>query len=84
MSEWIKVEDQKPETYQWVLTCTSPRGTNEPRCIHICRWTGKEWTSIQIGSVESSTFTDIIHEFYYDEISHWMSLPKPPEKDEIT
>jgi hypothetical protein len=79
---WISVKDKLPELYQWVLVCDSPKGTGEPRCINICRHDGKTWEMVNyegLDWIDSPTFSDIIYHTHFDEITHWMPLPFPPQ-----
>lgn len=79
--EWISVKDRLPDLYQWVLVTNSPTGTNEPRCINIWRWEGEDlgWNGLYTPHANSPTYYDIISDMFYDEVSHWMPLPKPPK-----
>jgi hypothetical protein len=78
---WIKCSERMPDLYQWVLVCNSPKGAGEPRCINIWRWDGTDWDSINVGHVNSPTFSDITYDLYTDQVTHWMPLPKPPDKE---
>ena len=76
--EWIKCSDRLPDLYQWVLVTNSPKGTGEPRCINLFRLTDRNWESLSM-IVESPTFSDIIGDLFYEDVTHWMPLPQPPK-----
>jgi hypothetical protein len=67
MSEWISVEDRLPEDAQLVLFRLRQRAKTE-KGIHLAG---------------CKTFeTEYCCDFYdYDDVSHWMPLPQPPETE---
>ena len=67
MSEWVSVKDRLPEDAQLVLFRLRQRAKTE-KGIHLAG---------------CQTFeTEYCCDFYdYDDVSHWMPLPQPPESD---
>ncbi len=68
-----------PDLYQWVLVCDTPKGSGEPRCINIWRWNGEDWERTGNDDIDCPTFTDIWSFMGIFDVTHWMSLPLPPE-----
>lgn len=68
MSEWINVDERLPETNRSVLAYRSGKGVGNFYINGQFEWMLDGW-----GVNTSRTF---------DDITHWMPLPPPPEADE--
>lgn len=87
MTEWIKCSDQMPELYDFVLVCASFQGTGEPKPIQIarrCNLGGNEegWefcNEAPLVGVQGA-WMDIEYGMDVDDITHWATLPLPPEE----
>jgi hypothetical protein len=78
--EWISVEDRLPNIGETcLLYITYPKGT-----MFNCRADPLDRTNVEIGGrIHNGKFTSLLTQFSGKEIehvSHWMPLPKPPEK----
>ncbi len=77
VSQWISIQDRKPEIDEWVLcyipkSCTDPKIFSVQYCMH--RWKpGDEWREMPIFRGTDRSWTA-------DWATHWMPLPKPPEE----
>ena len=68
MAEWISVKERLPEDQRSLLTVN---GHGEIRIMGLWSKRGDEWTWVHNGRM-----------MHYNDITHWMPLPKPPEEDE--
>lgn len=68
-NNWISVEDRLPEHWSIVFACDK----NDNRYLTEYRFTEFYRHTEQIGQ-------DRLMDFYYNDITHWMPLPEPPQK----
>jgi len=76
MSEWISVEDRLPEKEVSVLIFVPSH--NKMHTAELCKW--KIFCSSWHISFGKHAHDPLV--FGQREVSHWMPLPNPPEKDE--
>ena len=83
--QWVKCSDRMPEPYDFVLVCANFQGTGEPRPIQIARrckngvnQEGWEFCNKAPLIGCQGAWMDIEYGMDCDDITHWMSLPKPP------
>ncbi len=79
---WIKVEDQLPELYDFVLVFADNKGSDEPKPIAIARLVNEYglWDFLGTQPQDSvGAYMDIEYGIDSDDITHWMPLPKPTE-----
>lgn len=83
MTEWVRVEDRLPYSYQYVLVCQigSPGGYPSPVSIARKPDEENEWEFLSCNDDGSGVgaFADIEWPLEVFEITHWMPLPHPPE-----
>lgn len=82
MSEWISVKDKLPELYDFVLVFADNKGTNEPRPVAIARIVNENGIWDLLGSLEVGAYMDIEYDIDRHDITHWMPLHSPMEKQE--
>lgn len=78
---WISVKNKLPESFEYILVCALNSGTYEPGYISIARYCEGHWEMLsndaENNAVASGDFAWFI---IAEEITHWMPLPKPPER----
>lgn len=80
---WIKVEDQLPEPYDFVLVYANNQGTNEPKPISIARIVNQFgiWDFLGMGPNDSvGAYMDIEYGIESKDVTHWMKLPNKPSE----
>ncbi len=80
--EWVSINDKLPEPYDFVLVFAHTKGTNEPKPISLARLIpgGTNWqflSEYKDGS-GAGVYQDLEWPVEREDITHWMSLPKPP------
>ena len=78
--KWISVKDRLPDAYTFVLVCANFQGTGEPKPINISRFALTKWEFLS-GHEEVGAWSDIEYGMDINDITHWMPLPKSPEKE---
>ena len=73
MSEWISVEEELPETDMRVLFLVAPNGIPVAGIAAMDK--NGTWLDEQ-----SDAYNEPL-EWYAGEVSHWMPLPEPPNKE---
>lgn len=79
--KWISLKDRLPEIYDFVLVYANNKGTGEPKPMSIARWNNSKWEFINHSPPMPNygAWMDIEYNMDYDDITHWMPLPKPPK-----
>ena len=75
--EWISVKDHFPQPYDYVLVYA---GDGSPCPIGIARYDETEWQPLD--SFIGACFGDVGFEYDSEDITHWMPLPNPPQRNE--
>jgi len=81
--EWIECSDRLPDFYNNVLVFANNKGTGEPKPYSIAMYTGDNWDFINHSPPMPNygAWQDIGYTMVSDDVTHWMSLPKPPKDD---
>lgn len=81
--KWISIK-KLPALYENVLVFSNNNGTDEPKPYSIAKWMGDNWDFINHCLLMPNYGVSLHVEYTInsDDITHWMPLPKPPEKDD--
>ena len=80
MSEWISVEDRLPKTGRWYLINSKCNSPHQPNVVTMAFFDNDDLASgdtVWLTHNDDYRSDNINSE--WDNVTHWMPLPEPPE-----